>query len=88
MKIITSTTLAIVMAGPVCATDMGTPDEARAMSLEARSAVNEIGREKAFAAFGDPDGEYRDRDLYVFCIDMEGVLLSQPIKPATCSFRT
>ncbi len=27
------------------------------------------------------NGDFRDRDLYVFCIDMEGVVLSQPIKP-------
>ena len=81
MKTIASTALAIVMAGPVCAADMGSPEEARAMSLEAQAAVNEMGREKAFAAFADPNGDYRDRDLYVFCIDMEGVLLSQPIKP-------
>jgi signal transduction histidine kinase len=73
--------LAATVAGSVYAADMGTPEEAKAMSLKAQAAVNAMGREKAFAAFADPDGEFRDRDLYVFCIDMEGVLLSQPIKP-------
>jgi cytochrome c len=73
--------LAMMLAGTASAGAMGTPDEARAMSLKARVAVNELGREKAFAAFADPNGEFRDRDLYVFCIDMQGVLLSQPIKP-------
>lgn len=72
---------AVILAGAVSASNMGTPEEARAMSLKARAAVNEIGREKAFSAFADPNGAFRDRDLYVFCIDMEGVLLSQPIKP-------
>ena len=81
MKRIALITMAMTLAGVVSAGTMGTPDEAKAMSLNARAAVNELGQEKAFAAFADPNGEYRDRDLYVFCIDMEGVLLSQPIKP-------
>ena len=73
--------LIVILASTVFAGDMATPDEAKAMSLKARAAVNEMGREKAFAAFADPNGAFRDRDLYVFCIDMEGVLLAQPIKP-------
>ena len=81
MRHIAFAVLGAVLAGPVCAGEMGTPDEARAMSLKARVAVNEMGPEKAFAAFADPNGKFRDRDLYVFCIDMDGVLLSQPIKP-------
>jgi len=72
---------AIFLAGSVSATNMATPQEAKTMSLKAQEAVNEMGREKAFSTFADPNGSFRDRDLYVFCIDMEGVLLSQPIKP-------
>lgn len=59
----------------------GTPDEAKALSDKAKAAVNEMGREKAFAAFADKDGGFQDRDLYVFCMDMEGVMLSHAIKP-------
>lgn len=81
MKTTLFAVLAATVAGSVYAADMGTPEEAKAMSLKAQAAVNAMGREKAFAAFAEPDGEFRDRDLYVFCIDMEGVLLSQPIKP-------
>ena len=81
MRYIASGIFAAVLASAVSASDMGTPEEAKTMSLQARTAVNEMGRERAFAAFADPNGEFRDRDLYVFCIDMEGVLLSQPIKP-------
>lgn len=73
--------LTITLAGGAAAGAMGTPEEAKEMSLKARAAVNELGQEKAFGVFADPNGEFRDRDLYVFCIDMEGVLLSQPIKP-------
>jgi signal transduction histidine kinase len=76
-----SVMLGAMLAASAFAEEMGTPDEAKAMSLKARDAVNEMGRDKAFAAFADPDGEFRDRDLYVFCIDMDGVLIEQPIKP-------
>jgi signal transduction histidine kinase len=81
MKHMASGILAVLLAGSVSATNMATPHEAKAMSLKAQEVVNEMGREKAFATFADPNGAFRDRDLYVFCIDMEGVLLSQPIKP-------
>lgn len=81
MKPNTFAILAVVLAGSVSANNMGTPEEAKTMSLNAQAAVNEMGREKAFSTFADPNGAFRDRDLYVFCIDMEGVLLSQPIKP-------
>lgn len=81
MKQIVIRILAMGLACNVFAGAMGTPEEAKAMSLKARATVNELGLEQAFAAFADPNGDFRDRDLYVFCIDMEGVLLSQPIKP-------
>jgi len=81
MNKILSVMLGVALAGSTFADEMGTPDEAKAMSLKARTAVNEMGRDKAFAAFAEPDGEFRDRDLYVFCIDMDGVLIAQPIKP-------
>ena len=81
MKHMSSGILAVFLTGSVSATNMATPQEAKAMSLKAWETVNEMGQEKAFATFADPNGAFRDRDLYVFCIDMEGVLLSQPIKP-------
>jgi signal transduction histidine kinase len=81
MKRMSSGLLAIFLAGSVSATNMATPQEAKTMSLKAQEAVNAMGREKAFSTFADPKGAFRDRDLYVFCIDMDGVLLSQPIKP-------
>jgi cytochrome c len=81
MKYIASGLAGVFLVGGVCASNMATPEEAKTMSLKAREAVNEMGPEKAFSVFADPNGMFRDRDLYVFCIDMEGVLLSQPIKP-------
>ncbi len=63
------------------ADDMATPDEAKVMSEKAAAAVNEMGQEKAFAAFAAADGGFLAKDLYVFCVDMEGVMLSHAKKP-------
>ncbi|EXJ17255.1 cache domain-containing protein [Imhoffiella purpurea] len=80
--------IAIAAAALLCgsvslalAADMATPDEAKAMSQKARAAVNEMGKEEAFAAFSANDGGFKDKDLYVFCMDMDGVMLSHAMKP-------
>lgn len=61
------------------AADMGTEEEAQAMSEAAAALVNEQG-ETAFETFA-AEGEYQNKDLYVFCMDMEGNMLSHPKKP-------
>jgi hypothetical protein len=71
----------VILVGSASASIIGAPEEAKVMILKARAAVNEMGRAKAITTFADPDGEFRDRDPCVCCIDMEGVLLSQPMKP-------
>lgn len=60
--------------------EMGTPDEAKAMSEKAAELVNSMG-EEAFAVFSEEGGEYLAKDLYVFCMDLEGVMLSHAVKP-------
>ena len=69
------------LSGTLLAADMATPDEAKALSQKAQAAVNEMGKDKAFAAFAAPDGGFRSKDLYVFCMDMDGVMLSHALKP-------
>lgn len=81
MKKTLLTTALLALAAPLAAGEMATPDEAKAMSEQAQAAVNEMGSEAAFAAFADADGAFRDQDLYVFCMDMDGVMLSHPLKP-------
>jgi signal transduction histidine kinase len=81
MRTIITTVAALAFATAAAAADMATPDEAKAMSEKARTAINEMGSEDAFAAFADENGEFRDKDLYVFCMDMDGVMLSHAIKP-------
>ena len=71
----------ITMMSTAVAGDMATPDEAKTMSEKAQAAVNSMGDEKAFAAFADPAGGFQEKDLYVFCMDNEGVMLSHAKKP-------
>jgi len=81
MKHILAGALAFALVGPVFAAEMAAPEEAKAMSEKAQAAINEMGSEAAFEAFADPDGAYQEKDLYVFCMDMEGVMLFHAIKP-------
>ena len=78
-KLLIAATLSLV--GAAVAGEMATPDEAKAMSQKAQAAVNEMGSEKAFATFAADDGGFKEKDLYVFCMDMEGVMLSHAVKP-------
>lgn len=61
------------------ASDMGTVEEAKAMSESAAALVNNQG-EAAFETFS-AEGDYKNKDLYVFCMDMEGKILSHAVKP-------
>lgn len=60
--------------------EMGTPDEAKALSEKAAAMVNQAG-EAAFATFAAEDGGFVTKDLYVFCMDLEGKMLSHAKKP-------
>lgn len=71
-----------VFAADEAAPEMATPDEAKVLSEKAAATVDELGQEKAFAAFADEKGDFMPKDLYVFCMDMEGVMLSHAKKPA------
>lgn len=79
-KLIVATAV-MSLAGAAAAADMATPDEAKAMSEKAQATVNEKGAQAAFAAFAADDGGFKDKDLYVFCMDMDGVMLSHAVKP-------
>jgi cytochrome c len=72
---------AMMLTGNAIAAEMASPDEAKALSQKAQAAVDEMGSEQAFAKFAASDGGFQDRDLYVFCMDMDGIMLSHAIKP-------
>ena len=51
----------------------GTADEAYALVQRAHALVKQVGLSAAAQAFHDPQGGYRDRDLYIFVFDRQGV---------------
>lgn len=59
--------------------DMASEEEAQAMSEQAAALVNEKG-EAAFETFS-AEGDFQVKDLYVFCMDLEGSMLSHAKKP-------
>lgn len=73
--------VAVVAAGIASAGSMATPPEAKSMSEKASTAVNSMGKDKAFTTFSDSKGGYQEKDLYVFCMDLDGVMLSHAKKP-------
>jgi cytochrome c len=66
----------------VFAEDRATPDDAKAMATRAAEFLKANGPEKAFAAFNDPRGTFRERDLYVVVQNREGVVQAHGTTPA------
>ena len=64
----------VALVGALCfstaatAQQSGTADEAKALLAKAAIAVK-ADEARALAKFDDPNGGYKDRDLYVFCFD-------------------
>ena len=59
----------------------GTAAEATALVQRAAEYLKANGPAKAYAAFNDPAGQFRDRDLYVFVMDLNGKMLSHGANP-------
>ncbi len=81
IKYLLSTTISLALCGYALAGGMATPEEAKVMSEKAIAAVNSMGKDKAFITFASADGGFQKKDLYVFCMDMQGVMLSHAKKP-------
>lgn len=58
----------LAVAVPLVAGEKATPAEAQALLAKAVKAIETDGEAKALAAFNDPKGGFRDRELYVFCM--------------------
>jgi len=68
--------LAGLAGGAIAAEDFGTPDEARAM-LERTVAAMKEDREATLAAINSgEDPRFKDRDLYPFCGDADGMFIA------------
>jgi len=82
MKIVHAVIGVASLSACLCASagEMGTPDEAKALSEKAAALVNQEG-EGAFVTFSAEDGGFVTKDLYVFCMDLKGNMLSHAKKP-------
>lgn len=61
-----------VRAETLC--EFATLEEAKAMAERAATHLERVGPQKALVQFMDPAGGFIDRDLYVFVLDLQGVL--------------
>ena len=54
------------------ANEKSSPAEAMAMVKKGVALVKANGKEKAYAEFNNPKGQFVNRELYVMCYDMSG----------------
>jgi cytochrome c len=78
VRLMTFGAVALLVAVGAVAGERGTPAEAKALLDKAVAKVEKDGAEKAVAAFNDPSGGFRDRDLYVFCMDGSYKITAHP----------
>ncbi|MGZ3608020.1 MAG: cache domain-containing protein [Syntrophales bacterium] len=58
------------------AADRGTAAEAKAMLDKAIAFYKANGHEKAIAAFNDPKGSFVNKDLYIFALDSNAIIIA------------
>lgn len=67
---------ALTFSAAAAAADKGTAEEAVALVKKAVAYIKANGKEKAFAEFSNPNGQFRNRDLYIFAEDFNGKMLA------------
>jgi cytochrome c len=75
-RLLTSVAMAFVLTVDVHAADRGTPSEAKAMLAKAIAHYKAVGRKQALADFTGKKAPFTDRDLYVFCISPDRVIVA------------
>jgi signal transduction histidine kinase len=61
---------------------VGTPEEAEALVKKAVAYYKQVGKDKAVEAFYDTQGQFVNKDLYIFIYDTDGVMVMHPyLKP-------
>ena len=65
--------LASCLHSSAFAAERGTAEEAVSLVKKAVVYLQANGKDKAYADFSNPNGEFKDRDLYIFVIDMDGM---------------
>ena len=74
--LLTLLVMALVLTVDAHAGDRGTPSEAKAMLAKAIAHYKAVGRKQALADFTGKKAPFVDRDLYVFCISPDRVIVA------------
>src|SRR5271169_4221731 len=70
----------LCLTAPTQAADYGTAEEGKAMLDKAVAAVKE-DEAKALDMFTKGEGGFKDRDLYVFCANSDGIITAHGARP-------
>lgn len=73
--------LLTLLSVPARASEFGTKDEAVAMVKKALALIDSVGLEKSEPQIRDANGPFRDRDLYVTIVKIDGTRLVHPTTP-------
>jgi len=65
-----------LMGGLSFSADKGTSNEAQTMVKKAEVFLKKSGKDKAFPEFNDPKGKFVKKDLYIYVLNMDGVVIS------------
>ncbi|MBR9973285.1 cache domain-containing protein [Magnetospirillum sulfuroxidans] len=76
-----SVALALCLATPAVAEEMGTAAEAQALVKKALAHFKTAGKDKACADFAAA-GDFQSKDLYVFVQEIDGIMLCHGKNPA------
>ncbi|MCX5827454.1 MAG: cache domain-containing protein [Deltaproteobacteria bacterium] len=75
-KILMAVIICLLTTGYVYAAEKGTAKEAQDLVTKAIAYYKANGKDKAFAAINDPKGQFVKKDLYIFVIDFNSVMLA------------
>ena len=75
-RLLTLLAMSMVLPADVRADDRGTPAEAKAMLAKAVAHYKAVGRKQALADFTGKKAPFGDRDLYVFCIGPDRLMVA------------
>ena len=73
--------LLFVMAAITSAQDLATKDECVTKCKKAASLIESMGFDAARELLQSQDGEFRWKNTYVFIMDLNGTILTHPVKP-------
>lgn len=75
-KLIIGACLSIGLVAGSFAADKGTKDEAVALARKAIAYYKANGKDKAFTEISNKSGQFIDRDMYVYVLDTNGIMMA------------